>query len=99
VLDQHFDRRILLDHYRGRSIYTFEVQAAERWLREHHDLAGIDDLTLAHVERGEDALDVAFTLGGETRSVHVERQAGDLTLLTCHSETPKRPPRFVVSPA
>jgi hypothetical protein len=98
VLDQHFDRRILLDHYRGRSIYTFAVQAAERWLREQHDLTGIDDLTLAHVERGEDGVDVRFTLGGETCSVQVERQAGDLTLLTCHSESPKRPPRFVVSP-
>jgi hypothetical protein len=98
VLDEHFDRRILLDHYRGRSIYTFAVQAAERWLRELHDLTGIDDLRLAKVEWGEDAVDVAFALGGETRSVRVERQAGDLTLLTCHSETPKRPPRFVVSP-
>jgi hypothetical protein len=99
VLDEHFAQRILLDHYRGRSIYTFAVQAAERWLREQHDLTGIDDLTLAHVERGEDGVDVRFTLGGETCSVQVERQAGDLTLLTCHSESPKRPPRFVVSQA
>jgi hypothetical protein len=99
VLDEHFGRRIHLDHYRGRSIYTFPVQAAERWLREQHDLTGIDELTLAHVERTEDAVDVTFTLGGEARSLHVEWQPGDLTLLTCHSETPKRPPRFVVSPA
>jgi hypothetical protein len=75
------------------------VQAAERWLREHHDLTGIDDLTLAHVDQTEGAVDVAFALGGETRMLHVEWQAGDLTLLTCHSESPKRPPRFVVSPA
>jgi hypothetical protein len=98
VLDAHFERRIVLDHYRGRSIYTFAVQAAERWLREQYDRTGIDDLTLAHVERGQDAIEVAFTLGGETHNVQVEEQAGDLTLLTCHSETPKRPPRFVVSP-
>jgi hypothetical protein len=90
---------MLLDHYRGRSIYTFAVQAAERWLRERHDLTGIDDLTLEQVELGEDTINVAFTLGGETRRVRVEEHAGDLTLLTCHSETPKRPPRFVVSPA
>ena len=99
VLDEHFGGRILLDHYRGRSIYTFPVQAAERWLRERHDLTGIDDLALAGVSRRNDSLDVAFTLGGETHEVHVERQAGDLTLLTCHSEAPKRPPRFVVSAA
>jgi hypothetical protein len=99
VLDEHFARRILLDHYRGRSIYTFPVQAAERWLREQYDLTGIDDLALAQVGRSEDAIHAAFVLGGETRRVHVERQTGDLTLLTCHSETPKRPPRFVVSSA
>jgi hypothetical protein len=99
VLDEHLERRILLDHYRGRSIYTFPVQAAERWLREQHELTGIDDLALAHVERSEDAIHAVFALGGETHRVHVEGQSGDLTLLTCHSETPKRPPRFVVSPA
>jgi hypothetical protein len=99
VLDEHFERRVLLDHYRGRSTYTFAVQAAERWFREQHGLTGIDDLTLEHVELGEDAIGVTFTLGAEARRVRVEQHAGDLTLLTCHSETPKRPPRFVVSPA
>jgi hypothetical protein len=99
VLDAHLERRILLDHYRGRSTYTFAVQAAERWLREQHGLTGIDDLTLEHVELGEDAIGVTFTLGAETSSVRVEQHASDLTLLTCHSEAPKRPPRFVVSPA
>jgi hypothetical protein len=99
VLDDHLGRRIHLDHYRGRSIYTFPVQAAERWLRERAGLTGIDDLALASVSKRDASLDVAFTLGGETHEVHVEREAGDLTLLTCHSEAPKRPPRFVVSPA
>ena len=99
VLDEHLARRIDLDHYRGRSIYTFPVQAAERWLREQYGLTEIDDLALAQVEPSEDAIHAEFTLGGETHRVRVERQSGDLTLLTCHSETPKRPPRFVVSPA
>jgi hypothetical protein len=45
------------------------------------------------------ALDVAFMLGGETRRLHVEWHAGDLTLLTCNSEAPGRPPRFLVRPA
>lgn len=99
VLDEHLSRRILLDHYRGRSIYTFPVQAAERWLREQHELTGIDDLALTSVSKSDGSLNVAFTLRGESHEVHVVRGAGDLTLLTCHSEAPKRPPRFVVSPA
>ena len=99
VLDEHFGGRISLDYYRGRSIYTFPVQAAERWLREQAGLTGIDELMLAKVTRQEDSYDVAFTLRGATHEVHVEREQGDLTLLTCSSETLKRPPRFVVSPA
>jgi hypothetical protein len=99
VLDEHFRRRVLLDHYRGRSIYTFPVQAAERWFREQAGLNGIDDLALGKVTRHEDSIDVAFTFGGETHEVRVEQQTGDLTRLTCGSETLKRPPRFVVSPA
>ena len=99
VLDEHLGRRILLDHYRGRSIYTFPVQAAERWLREQARLTGIDELMLPRVTRHEDSYDVAFILRGETHGVRVEQAPGDLTLLTCSSEMPKRPPRFVVSPA
>jgi hypothetical protein len=99
VLDEHFGRRIPLDHYRGRSIYTFPVQAAERWLREQAGLTGIEDLRLARVTRHDDSCDVAFALGDETHEVRVERTSGDLTFLTCDSKTLKRPPRFVVSPA
>ena len=99
VLDEHFGRRILLDYYRGRSIYTFPVQAAERWLREQAGVTGIDELMLAKVTRQEDSYDVAFKLRGETHEVRVEQEQGDLTLLTRSSETLKRPPRFVVSPA
>ena len=99
VLDEHLGGRLLLDHYRGRSIYTFDVQAAERWLRDREGLTGIDDLSLAKVSRGEGSCDVAFTLrSGETHEVRVEQTPGDLTFLTCHSESLKRPPRFVVSP-
>ena len=99
VLDEHLAGRILLDHYRGRSIYTFQVQAAERWVREQIGLTGIDDLSLLEVERHDAECTVVFEAGGETHRVRVETRPGDLTLLTCDSETPKRPPRYVVSPA
>jgi hypothetical protein len=98
VLDEHFARRVLLDHYRGRSIYTFPVQAAERSVREATGLTGIDDLSLERVERRNGTWGVSFEAAGRTHTVHVEEERGDLTLLTCSSEAPKRPRRYVVSP-
>jgi hypothetical protein len=99
VLDEHLARRIMMPNYRGRSIYTFEVQAAERAVRERTGLLGIDDLELRHVERMDGSTLVVFAAGGETHELHVRREAGDLTRLTCGSESLERPPRFVVSPA
>ncbi len=98
VLDEHLARRVLLDHYRGRSIYTFPVQAAERYLREANGLTGIDDLSLEKVERHNGSCEVSFKAAGRSHSVHVEEERGDLTLLTCSSETSQRPRRYVVSP-
>ena len=99
VLDEHLARRILPANYRGRSIYTFAVQAAERAVRERTGLLGIDDLVLQNVEREEGSTRVVFEAGGETHELRVEREAGDLSRLTCGSESLERPPRFVVSPA
>jgi hypothetical protein len=97
VLDEHFAGRVLLDHYRGRSIYTFPVQAAERSIREATGLTGIDDLSLEKVERGNGSCDITFAAAGRLHTIHVKEEPGDLTLLTCSSEAPKRPRRYVVS--
>ena len=99
VLDEHFGRRILPAHYRGRSIYTFPVQAAERWIREQADVDGIDDLSLRRVERDNGTWRVTFEARGESHEVGVDEERADLTLMTCNSESLERPPRFVVSPA
>jgi hypothetical protein len=98
VLDEHLERRIELAHYRGRSLYTFPVQAAERHIREARGLLGIDDLALERVERGEGGWTVAFRAAGREHVVRVEETRGDLTLLTCHSERLERPRSYVVSP-
>jgi hypothetical protein len=98
VLDEHFARRVLLEHYRGRSIYTFPVQAAERTIREATGLTGIDDLLLEKVDRRNGSCDVSFQAGGRSHKVHVKEEPGDLTLLTCSSDAPKRPRRYVVTP-
>jgi hypothetical protein len=99
VLDEHLARRILIPSYRGRSIYTFAVQAAERVLRERTGLVGIDDLTLREVVRRNASTRVTFAAGAETHDLRVDEERGDLTRLTCSSESLERPPRFVVSPA
>lgn len=97
VLDEHFARRVLLDHYRGRSIYPFPVQAAERSVRETTGLTGIDDLSLERVDRRNGSWEVSFDAAGRSHAVRVVEERGDLTLLTC-SDPPKRPRRYVVSP-
>jgi hypothetical protein len=97
VLDEHLAGRIELDHYRGRSTYSFPVQAAERHVRETAGLEGVGDLALASVARIADAWEVSFTAAGEARTVRVEAELGDLTRLTCSDERPKRLRRYVVS--
>jgi hypothetical protein len=99
VLDEHLARRILIPSYRGRSIYTFAVQAAERALREQTGLVGIDDLVPHRVERENGSTRVTFAAGAVTHELRVHEERGDLTRLTCNSESLARPPRFVVSPA
>ena len=98
VLDEHLGRRILIQSYRGRSTYTFPVQSAERVLREQTGLVGIDDLTLREVVRRNASTRVTFAAGAKTYELQVDEERGDLTRLTCSSESLERPPRFVVSP-
>jgi len=99
VLDEHLARRIHMASYRGRSIYPFAVQAAERAVREQTGLVGIDDLVLERIEPANRSIRVTFAAAGQRHEVRVDREAGDLTRLTCSSESLERPPRFVVSPA
>jgi hypothetical protein len=99
VLDEHLARRIWMDNYRGRSIYSFAVQAAERFLRERNGLVGIDDVSLEHVERADGSWRVSFTADGQSSALRVDEEPGDLTLMTCGSEALERPRRYVVSPA
>jgi hypothetical protein len=96
VLDEHLAGRIELDHYRGRSAYTFPVQAAERHVRETAGLHGVGDLALESVSRIGDTWEVSFTTARESRTVRIGAELGDLTLLTCSDEKPKRPRRFAV---
>src|SRR6188472_1359366 len=51
ILDDYFEGRINLERYRGRSAYTFAVQAAELAVRKQTGLSGVDDVELVHVGR------------------------------------------------
>jgi hypothetical protein len=86
VLEDYLAGRIRLEHYRGRTAYSFPVQAAERAVREHAGLAGIDDLEL--IQRHPL---VAFRGGGRRFDVDVTSAPGPLSYLTCTSETLRHP--------
>jgi hypothetical protein len=96
LLDSYFDRRIYLDLYRGRSAYTFAVQAAERVVREAEGLTGIDDVLLERVQRRDGAWMVTLRAEGVAREVDVTLELADEPVyLTCGSVTPQRPRRYV----
>ena len=89
-----------LDRYRGRSAYSFPVQAAEHALRESQGLLGIGELTLLGAERLPDAARrVRFRTPDS--AVHeldvVETIADEATYLTCESAEPRRARRWLVS--
>ncbi len=98
LLDEYLAGRIELDRYRGRSCYSFAVQAAERRVREETGRTAIDDLALEAVRRtGEDEWSVRFHVAG-SHDVHevdvMAALAPETTYLTCSSPTPKRPRRY-----
>jgi hypothetical protein len=99
ALDELLADRVYLQPYRGRSCYSFAVQAAERAVRVETGLLGIEDLKLvASHRRADGAWTVAISARGRgIEEVDLQEQAGDLVHLTCSSEELKRPRRFVVT--
>jgi hypothetical protein len=68
-------------------------------VREQRGLRGIDDLALEHVERHPASFEVTFRAEAEQHRVTVDEERGDLTLMTCSSESLERPRRYVVRSA
>ena len=99
LLDDHLAGRISLAHYRGRSCWSFAVQAAERRIRAEEGLHRLDDLSLSSVERDpEGRWTVSFATPDGLREVDVVAELGELTQLTCTAEAARRPQRFVAMP-
>jgi hypothetical protein len=99
LLDEHLEGRIQLERYRGRSAYSFPVQAAERNVRDDEGLVGIAELTLRGTRREHDRLRVEFAGADGRRHVRdVFAEDGEPTFLTCGAAELRRPRRFISRP-
>lgn len=100
LLAAHASGRIDLDHYRGRSAYSFPVQAAEHAVRESTGLDGIGDVTVLATTRSANGL-WHVRLRTADGSVHqidvVETLADEPAQLTCGSTEPRRARRHLVA--
>ena len=92
----YFDGRIYLERYRGRSAYTFAVQAAEMAVRQKTGLTGVNDVELVRVSReSEDRWLVTLRANGREFAAEAWAEYGEEAVyLTCGSVTPQRPRRF-----
>ena len=93
LVDEQLAGRILLDLYRGRSIYSFAVQAAERSVREDNRLVAIDALRL---ERVDGSLVVFVDDAERVHERLVEVTPDEPRYLTCKAIEERRPPQFTV---
>jgi hypothetical protein len=98
LLDELLDGRIYLDCYRGRSCYPFAVQAAERAVREARAITDLEGVRFVSSRRsGPESWSIRLLLPatGEVHQVEVEREAGELTYLTCDAAELRHPRRHV----
>ncbi len=100
LLAAHAAGDVDLDCYRGRSAWSFPVQAAERAIRESEGLLGIGDLAfLGSRSQGDGEWRVRFRTPDE--AVHevdvVEVAADEPTYLTCDAAEPKRARRHLAT--
>jgi hypothetical protein len=94
LLDEHLAGRIVLENYRGRSIYTFAEQAAERAIRESEGLLNFEDIEL----ESSDGVRVTFRdKRGHIHPLTVVEEPGEPRRLTCAMPDERRPLRFRVS--
>jgi hypothetical protein len=94
LLDEHFAGRVVLETYRGRSIFTFGEQAAERGIREREQILELDGLELVET----DGVHATFRdVLGHTHRLTIVAERGEPRRLTCTAAEERRPWRFRVS--
>jgi hypothetical protein len=89
LLGDHLAGQVQLDFYRGRSCYSFRVQAAERAVRASSGALGLDELEL------RSTAPIVFRAGRTEYEVDVVVEHGELAQLTCNAAELSRPRRFV----
>ena len=89
LVEEHLAGRVQLDFYRGRSCYSFRVQAAERAVMVSSRAVGLDELELRSTSP------IVFRAGGTEYEVDVAVEHGDLAQLTCNAAGLSRPRRYV----
>jgi hypothetical protein len=87
-------RRLVLEKYRGRTCYSYPVQAAEYFIRSESKITGLDGLRhLTHERLDENAWRVRF-LATDTERVYEARVTGVFSefhnYITCHSTEKRR---------
>jgi hypothetical protein len=100
LVASHAAGQVDLDRYRGRSAFSFPVQAAEQAVRESEGLVGIGDLTfLGSRSQGDAAWSIRFrTPDDAVHEVDVAAtRADEPVFLTCESAEPKRALRHTVT--
>jgi hypothetical protein len=98
LLDELLAGRIYLGCYRGRSCYPFAVQAAERAVREARAITDLDGVRFVSSRRNGPenwSISLLVPATGEVHQVEVEREAGELTYLTCDAAELRHPRRHV----
>jgi hypothetical protein len=88
VLDEYLGGRIHLPAYRGCSCRSFPLQAAERAVRELTGATALDEVRVVSTDP------IRLEAGGRVYEVEVVRESGELTYLTCASETLRHPRRY-----
>jgi hypothetical protein len=98
LLASYLDGEIDLERYRGRSAYTFAVQAAERLVRETNDLRRIDAVSLRGVRATESGWTVELVSAAGVHEVDVVSELSEEPVfLTCSAVTPQRARRFLAT--
>ena len=93
IVEEYYDRRIVLTNFRGRSCYPFPVQAAEFFARRETGLHAIGDLkflTYESLKPNEWRVTFSSEADAKLHQVSLRSQLSDFqNRLTCHSRDPR----------
>ena len=87
-VDTHRGGRMSLPHLRGRCAFSFRLQAAEAFLREHTGDAALAAPRVLRADRDGDLTRVAFELAGQRWDVVVRAEHVEPQQLTCRASNP-----------